>query len=83
MTQILQIAIAVAIGVAILAIGRWGIRVLATPVPAEPDPDEIVEVERHYRCSVCGMRLTVTHAQGDDVSAPRHCREEMEEEDLG
>ncbi|OFW67519.1 MAG: hypothetical protein A2Z12_00415 [Actinobacteria bacterium RBG_16_68_21] len=79
MTQIVQIAVAVLIGAAIFALGRWGIRLLATPVPGEPDPDEIVAVDRHYRCAVCGMRLTVTHAPDEDVSAPRHCREEMEE----
>jgi len=31
---------------------------------------------------VCGMRLTVTHAQGEESAAPRHCREDMEEEEL-
>jgi hypothetical protein len=82
LTQVVPIAIAVLIGVAIFALGRWGIRVLATPIPDEPDPDEMVAVERRYRCTVCGMRLTVTHAQGDDVAAPRHCREDMEEVDL-
>ena len=73
-----DVVIAVAIGVSIMALGRWGVKLLATPVPAEPDPDAIVDVERPFRCSVCGMRLTVTHAQGEDVAAPRHCREEME-----
>jgi hypothetical protein len=73
-----DVVIAVAIGVSIMALGRWGVKLLATPVPAEPDPDAIVDVERAFRCSVCGMRLTVTHAQGEDVAAPRHCREEME-----
>jgi hypothetical protein len=73
-----DVVIAVAIGVSIMALGRWGVKLLATPVPAEPDPDDIVDVERAFRCSVCGMRLTVTHAQGEDVAAPRHCREEME-----
>jgi hypothetical protein len=75
----LQIAIAVVIGVAILAAGLWGVRLLASPVSGEPDPDEIVEVHREFRCTVCGMRLTVTHAQGEDVRPPRHCREEMAE----
>jgi hypothetical protein len=73
-----DVVIAVAIGVSIMALGRWGVKLLATPVPAEPDPDDIVDVERAFRCSVCGMRLTVTHAQGEDVAAPHHCREEME-----
>jgi len=76
--EILRIAIAIAIGVAVFMAGRWGVKLLATPLPPEPDPDEIVDVERPYRCTVCGMRLTVTHAQGYDVAAPRHCREEME-----
>lgn len=80
MTEVVQVAIAILIGAAIFALGRWGIRVLATPVPREPDPEEIVEVDRHYRCTVCGMRLSVTHAQGDEVAPPRHCREDMEEE---
>ena len=78
----IPIVIAVLIGVAILAVGRWGIRILATPVPDEPDPGEIVEVDRRYRCTVCGMRLTVTHAQGEESAAPRHCREDMEEDEL-
>ncbi|MDP2622936.1 MAG: hypothetical protein Q8Q29_03965 [Actinomycetota bacterium] len=73
-----DVVIAIAIGVSIMALGRWGVKLLATPAPAEPDPDDIVDVERPFRCSVCGMRLTVTHAQGEDVAAPRHCREEME-----
>jgi hypothetical protein len=76
--EILRIAIAVAIGLSVFLLGRWGVRLLAAPQPPEPDPDDIVEVEQPYRCSVCGMRLTVTHAQGEDIAAPRHCREEME-----
>ena len=78
MGQILQLAIAAAMGVAILLAGRWAIRLLATPVPEDADPDDVVEVDAPFLCTVCGLRLTVTHAQGDDVSAPRHCREAME-----
>jgi hypothetical protein len=69
--------IALAIGVGILAAGFWGVRMLARPVP-HPDPDDVVEVAVDYRCSVCGLRLTVTQARGTEVAAPRHCREEME-----
>jgi hypothetical protein len=77
MDAVVQVAIAIAMGAAILALGIWGVRLLAAPVPGEPDPDDIVEVDRRYRCSVCGMRLTVTHAQGEEIPPPRHCREDM------
>ena len=71
------ILIATAIGVAFFAVSIRVIRILATPGPEEPDPEHIVEVEAHYRCTVCGLRLTVTHAQDQDAEAPRHCREDM------
>jgi hypothetical protein len=76
----LNILIAIGLGVGVFAAGLWAVRMLARPVPAEPDPDEVVAVEQDYRCTVCGMRLTVTHAQEDaEVDAPRHCREPMVE----
>lgn len=76
--DIVQIAIAVAIGASVMGLGLWGVRLLAAPGPPEPDPDDIIDIEQAFRCAVCGMRLTITHAQGEDVAAPRHCREEME-----
>ncbi len=78
MDGLVQIVIAIAIGLTVLMVGRWAIRLLSQPGPEEPDPDEIIDVEVAFRCAVCGMRLTVTHAQGADLAAPRHCREEME-----
>jgi hypothetical protein len=69
--------IAVAIGVGIMAFAIWAIRLLATPPPPEPDPEDLIEVRQDYRCTVCGMRLTITAAQDDDAAAPKHCREEM------
>lgn len=78
MDQVVPVAIAVAIGLLVWRTGRWGVRLLARPGPEEPDPDAVVEVEAAFRCTVCGLRLTVTHAQGDEIAAPRHCREEME-----
>ncbi len=74
----LTILIAIGMGVIIMAASLWAIRLLATPPPPEPDPDDIHEVEANYRCSICGLRLTVTHAQDQELDAPRHCREEME-----
>ena len=79
MGQLIQVLIAIAIGVAILYAGLWGVRLLAQPGPEAPDPDSVTEVERGFHCAVCGMRLTVTHAQGEELKAPRHCREEMDE----
>jgi hypothetical protein len=69
---------AIAIGVAILAVSLWVIRMLATP-PVEIDPDDVKEVDVDYRCTVCGLRLTVTHVQDTDAAPPRHCMEEMVE----
>ncbi len=70
--------IAGAIGLGIFAVALWAIRLLATPGPVEPDPEDVTEVAVDYKCTVCGLRLTVTHAQADDeVDAPRHCREPM------
>ncbi len=44
---------------------------------AEPDLDDVREVDVPYLCSVCGLSLTVTQAQDGEISAPRHCREDM------
>jgi hypothetical protein len=75
----MEYVIAVAIGVAIIAVTLWVIRLLLTPQPDDPDPDDVQEVAVDYRCVVCGMRLTVTHAQDAELDAPRHCREDMVE----
>ena len=65
-------------GLAILGAGIWAVRLLAQPVPPEPDEADLLEVEVNYRCTVCGMRLTVTQVQGEETKPPRHCREEMD-----
>ncbi len=75
----MDIAIAIAIGVAIIAMTLWVVRLLLIPQPADPDPDAVKEVAVDYRCVVCGLRLTITHAQQDEPEPPRHCREDMTE----
>ena len=65
-------------GIAILGAGVWAVRLLAHPVPPEPDEADLLEVAVDYRCTVCGMRLTVTQVQGEETKPPRHCREEMD-----
>ena len=69
--------IALALGVLFFAASVYVVRLLATPLPPEPDPGDVLEISSDYRCTVCGLRLTVTHAQDGDHAAPKHCREEM------
>ncbi len=73
----IDLLIALAIGGTILAAGFWTVRLLATPGPEEPDPEEVVPVFVGYVCRVCGMALTVTQAQDAEPEPPRHCREPM------
>ena len=63
----------------IIAVTLWVVRMLLTPQPDDPDPDQVKEIAVDYSCIVCGMRLTITHAQDDHPEAPRHCREDMVE----
>ena len=74
----IRLIIAIAIGVTIFAVSLWVIRQLATPPPPEPDPDDVEMVDIPFVCTVCGMRLTITQTHGEEVRAPRHCREEMD-----
>lgn len=75
----MKLAMAIAIGFAIIATTLWVVRLLLMPQPEEPDPESVQEVAVDYRCIVCGMRLTITHAQDQHPEAPRHCREDMVE----
>ena len=69
---------AIVIGLAILIGTLYTVRIIAMGPPPEPDPDAVYEVDAPYRCTVCGMRLTVTHLQDAAPDPPKHCREEME-----
>ncbi len=71
------LVVAIIVGVAILAGTIWSIRFIATGPPAEPDLDDVREVDVPYLCAVCGMSLTVTQAHEGGIEPPRHCREPM------
>lgn len=73
----LQVIVAIAIGVSIFAVALWTVRLLSIPAPSEPDPEDVLDVAYDFKCSVCGLRLTVTAAQDGELAAPKHCREEM------
>ncbi|GMQ84608.1 MAG: hypothetical protein BMS9Abin07_0172 [Acidimicrobiia bacterium] len=72
------VIIGTVIGLAILFGTIFTVRAIAMGPPPEPDPDAVQEVEMPYRCSVCGMQVTVTHLQDAAPNPPRHCREDMD-----
>ncbi|MFQ5967660.1 MAG: hypothetical protein ACE5MI_08615 [Acidimicrobiia bacterium] len=76
MPPLLQILIAIVIGLVIWVVTRSIIKALATP-PQEIDPTAVVEAEQDYKCTVCGTELTVHIASLTETEPPRHCREEM------
>ena len=75
---ILRSAIALVAMVAIYSIGAGTLRKFKIAPATEPDPEQVVPVNARFRCIVCGAEVTMTAAQaGDDLEAPRHCREDM------
>ena len=73
----MTVVVAFIIAGLVLALTVWAIRFIATGPPPDPVLDDIHEVDVPYVCTVCGMSLTITQAQGDDIDPPRHCREDM------
>ena len=75
---LLNVVIAVAIGLVIWSVLMAVIRAVANPPPAV-DPDDVVETRRRFRCSLCGTQVTMTVTNAAESKPPRHCREEMDE----
>lgn len=78
MTGILfvDILIAVALGYLIWRVSVAVIRLLSAP-PPEVDPEDTVEVDQDYKCTVCGAEITMRAVNPAEDQPPRHCREEM------
>jgi len=72
------VVVAIIVGLAIFVGTIAIVRMIANGPPPEPDPESVHEVEADYRCSICGMRLTVTHQQDAAPEPPKHCREVMD-----
>ncbi|HSJ29338.1 MAG TPA: hypothetical protein VLB67_14110 [Acidimicrobiia bacterium] len=73
---LLDVVIAVLLAAAIWKSSIWLIRLLSWS-PPEVDPDDVVEVDQAYKCSVCGAELVMTAVNVQEDAAPRHCREDM------
>lgn len=75
-SSVVDVLIAVLAGYLIWRVSIAIIRMLSTP-PPEVDPDDVVEVDQDYKCTVCGAELTMRAVNVQDDDPPRHCREDM------
>lgn len=78
--DLLRVLIAVAAIVVLYVIGAALVRNFASAEPprAEPDLDDLEDVDYRYVCVVCGAQVVLFAAPGGEVpEAPRHCREPM------
>lgn len=74
--MLLQVVLAIIIGVVIWRTSMYFLRMLATP-PPEVDPSDVVATRQDYKCSICGTEVTMTVQNVTEDAAPKHCREEM------
>lgn len=73
---LLNILIAIGLAAAIWKASMWFVRLLSW-VPPEVDPEDVVQVDQAYKCTVCGAELVMTAVNVLEDAAPRHCREDM------
>lgn len=73
---VLDVVLAVGIGLVIWVVSVALIRMLSTK-PPEVDPEDVVVSDQDYRCTVCGAELTMRMVNVAEDKAPRHCREDM------
>ncbi|MEX2654441.1 MAG: hypothetical protein WD532_05355 [Acidimicrobiia bacterium] len=73
---LLNIVIAIVLAVAIWRVTMWMVRLLSY-MPPDIDPEDVVEVDQAYKCTVCGAELVMTAVNILEDAAPRHCREDM------
>ena len=76
--NIVNIVIAVVVGLLIMRLGVAMLRGLARPVPEPPPAGELRKVKIAYRCSICGSEVRMTIAADEDPQPPRHCLEDMD-----
>ncbi|HVR32837.1 MAG TPA: hypothetical protein VMS74_09030 [Acidimicrobiia bacterium] len=73
---LLNVVIAVVLAVVIWRVSMALVRLLSW-APPEIDPDDVVEIDQAYKCTLCGAELVMTAINVAEGAAPRHCREDM------
>ena len=74
---VINVLIAIAVGVLIMRIGMKMLSGFATPPPEPPPAGELRRVKIMYRCEICGSEVRMTVAPEQDPDPPRHCMDEM------
>jgi hypothetical protein len=74
---VLSFVVAIAIALIIWKTSTYVIRMLSAP-PPEVDPEDVVEVDQDFRCSICGAEVTMRAVNLAEMVPPKHCREEMD-----
>ena len=77
MGAVINVLIAIAIGVVIMRMGMKMLSGFATPPPEPPPPGELRRVKIMFRCEICGSEVRMTVAPEQDPDPPRHCMDEM------
>ena len=76
--NVLSIVVAIVLALCIYILFAKLLSKFWISVPSEPDLEDLVDVDIHFKCTVCGAQVTMTMAPtGEIPDAPRHCREDM------
>jgi hypothetical protein len=76
--DVVNVILAVLVGLGIFRVGLAMLRGLARPVPEPPPAGELRKVKIAYRCSLCGAEARMTIAPEEEPQPPRHCMEDMD-----
>lgn len=77
MGTVINVIIAIAVGLFIMRTGMRMLGGFATPPPEPPPSGELRKVKIMYRCEICGAEVRMTIAPLEDPDPPRHCMDEM------
>lgn len=78
MGTVVAFVVAALVAFVIVKVGLGMIRSMGGPPTPPPAPGEMRRVNLRYRCSICGIEITVTKAAENDPEPPRHCQEDMD-----